>query len=103
MNRKLTRATDVNRVSELLGLPEEINDTEGLIAQVSVGLPTASVEKILEVLNSPPELNLISERAFRRAKSEKLPLSPVKSQILYDFARAYAPSVRDVVRCSIFL
>jgi putative toxin-antitoxin system antitoxin component (TIGR02293 family) len=89
MNRKLTRATEVNRVSELLGLPEEINDTEGLIAQVSVGLPTASLEKILDVLNSQPELNLISERAFRRAKSEKLPLSSVKSQILYDFARAY--------------
>jgi putative toxin-antitoxin system antitoxin component (TIGR02293 family) len=94
MNRKLTRATDVNRVSELLGLPEEINDTEGLSAQVSAGLPTASVEKILEVLNSQPELNLISERAFRRAKSEKLPLSPVKSQILYDFARAYVVADR---------
>ncbi len=94
MNGKLTRATDVNRVSELLGLPEEINDTEGLSAQVSAGLPTASVEKILEVLNSQPELNLISERAFRRAKSEKLPLSPVKSQILYDFARTYVAADR---------
>ena len=94
MNGKLTRATDVKRVSELLGLPEEINNTEGLSAQVSAGLPTASVEKILEVLNSQPELTLISERAFRRAKSEKLPLSPVKSQILYDFARAYVVADR---------
>ncbi|AGI68481.1 hypothetical protein OAN307_c29290 [Octadecabacter antarcticus 307] len=94
MNGKLTRATDINRVSELLGLPEEINDTVSLSAQVSEGLPTASVEKILEVLNSQPELNLISERAFRRAKTEKIPLSPVKSQVLYDFARAYVVADR---------
>ncbi len=89
MNGKLTRATEVDRVSELLGLPEEINDSDSLIAQVAKGFPAESVEKILEILNSRPALNLISERAFRRAKTEKIPLSPAKSQILYDFARAY--------------
>ncbi len=89
MNGKLTRTTEVDRVSELLGLPEEINDSDSLIAQVAKGFPAESVENILEVLNSRPALNLISERAFRRAKTEKIPLSPVKSQILYDFARAY--------------
>ncbi len=89
MNGKLTRATEVDRVSELLGLPEEINDSDAVMAQVARGLPAESVDKILEVLVSRPALNLIPERAFRRAKIGKIPLSPVKSQILYDFARAY--------------
>ncbi len=89
MDGKLTRATEVERVSELLGLPEEINDRDSLIAQVTTGLPTNSVEKILEVMNSQPVLNLIPERAFRRAKAAKIPLSPDRSQVLYDFARAY--------------
>jgi len=89
MNGKLTRATEVDRVSELLGLSEEINDSDSVMAQVARGLPAESVDKILEVLDSRPALNLIPERAFRRAKIEKIPLSPVKSQILYDFARAY--------------
>lgn len=91
---KLTRATEADRVSELLGLSEEINDAASLATQVAKGLPTASLEKILEVMDSEPTLNIISERAFRRAKSEKLPFSPVKSQILYDFARAYVVADR---------
>ena len=94
MNDKLTRTTEAGRVSELLGLPEEINDSVALKAQVAKGLPTASVEKILQVMNSLPVLNLIPERAFRRAKTEQLPLSAVKSQILYDFARAYVVADR---------
>ena len=94
MNGKLTRATEAARVSELLGLPEEINDSVSLHTQVAKGLPTSSVEKILEVMNSQPEVDLIPERAFRRAKSAKLPLSLVKSQILYDFARAYVVADR---------
>ncbi len=89
MNDKLTRATEVDRISELLGLPEEINNSDSLIAHVAKGLPTESLEKILEVMNSRPALNLVPERAFRRAKAEKIPLSPDKSQTLYDFARAY--------------
>lgn len=88
MNGKLTRVTEADRVSELLGLPEEINVSDSLTTQVAKGLPTASFEKILEVMDSEPTLNLISVRAFHRAKTEKLPLSPVKSQVLYDFARA---------------
>ena len=94
MNSKLKRTTEIDRVSELLGLPIEINDKESLNTQISEGLPAASVDKILDVLYSQPELNLISERAVRRAKTEKLPLSPVKSQILYDFARAYVVADR---------
>lgn len=94
MHGKLTRATEADRISELLGLPEDINDSDSLTIQVAKGLPTASLEKILQVMNSQPALHLIPERAFRRAKSEKLPLSPVKSQILYDFARAYVVADR---------
>ncbi len=94
MNDKLTRVTEADRVSELLGLPEEINDSDSLTTQVAKGLPTASFEKILEVMDSEPTLNLISVRAFRRAKTEKLALSPVKSQVLYDFARAYVVADR---------
>ncbi len=94
MNGKLKRATEIDRVSELLGLPKEINDIGALSAQISEGLPPASVDNILDVLHSQPELNLISDRAVRRAKTEKLPLSPVKSQILYDFARAYVVADR---------
>ncbi|SFD67588.1 Uncharacterized conserved protein, DUF2384 family [Sulfitobacter brevis] len=94
MNGKLTRATEVDRVAELLGLPEHINDTESLNTEVANGLPAASLEKILTVLASRPVLNIISERAFRRAKSEKLPISAVNSQILYDFARAYVVADR---------
>lgn len=89
MNRKLTRATEVERVSEILGLPEDINDSDSLIAQVAKGLPSASVDNILAVMNSQPMLNLIPERVFRRAKTEKIPLSADKSQTLYHFARAY--------------
>ncbi|MCR8825549.1 antitoxin Xre/MbcA/ParS toxin-binding domain-containing protein [Pseudosulfitobacter koreensis] len=94
MNGKLTRETEIDRVSELLGLPEEVNDTKTLTDQVGYGLPAASVEKILQIMHSPPELNLIPERAYRRAKTEKQPLSPVKSQVLYDFARAYVVADR---------
>lgn len=89
MNSKLTRATDVERVAEFLGLPEEINDSASLEVNVEGGLPTASVEKILAVMYSRPALEIVPDRAFRRAKSEKLPLSQTKSKILYDFARAY--------------
>ena len=94
MNDKLTRATEVERVSELLGLPEEINTTESLNAKIANGLPVASVEKIFEVMASRPELNLISDRAVRRAKSKKLPISAVNSQILFDFARTYVVADR---------
>jgi putative toxin-antitoxin system antitoxin component (TIGR02293 family) len=91
---KLTRTTESGRVSELLGLPEDINDSDTLTAQVAKGLPATSVENILGVMNSRPILNLIPERAYRRAKTEQLPLSAVKSQILYDFARAYVVADR---------
>lgn len=94
MNGKLTRETEADRVSELLGLPEDINDSDLLTSQVAKGLPAESVAKILHVMNSPPALDLIPDRALRRAKNEKLPLSPVKSQILYDFARAYVVADR---------
>src|SRR5680860_1191778 len=89
MNDKLTRVTEADRVSELLGLPADINDHESLANQVAKGLPTVSVESILEIMHSQPVLNLIPERSYRRAKHEKLSLSSVKSQIIYDFARAY--------------
>jgi putative toxin-antitoxin system antitoxin component (TIGR02293 family) len=89
MNGKLTRATEVERVSEFLGLPEDIHDSESLIAKVAEGLPTRSVESILGVMNSRPLIDIIPERAFRRAKSEKIPLSPGRSRVLFDFARAY--------------
>ncbi|MFT6076131.1 MAG: hypothetical protein ACJAZ1_003063, partial [Yoonia sp.] len=36
---KLTRTTESGRVSELLGLPEDINDSDTLTAQVAKGLP----------------------------------------------------------------
>lgn len=94
MNGKLTRATDDNRVSELLGLPEEVDDQDTLTARVQDGLPAASVENIWQVMHSQPAHKIVSERAYRRAKAEKLPLSPVKSQILYDFARAYVVADR---------
>jgi putative toxin-antitoxin system antitoxin component (TIGR02293 family) len=94
MNTKLTRATDVDRIAEILGLPEEINDSAALEANVEGGLPAASVEKMLAVMHSRPTLDIIPERAFRRAKSEKLPLSQARSQILYDFARAYVVADR---------
>ncbi|MGY9036599.1 antitoxin Xre/MbcA/ParS toxin-binding domain-containing protein [Sulfitobacter sp. M13] len=89
MTTKLTRSTDVERVAEILGLPEEINDSASLEVNIECGLPASSVEKILAVMYSRPVLELIPERAFRRAKSEKIPLSRTKSQILYDFSRAY--------------
>ncbi len=89
MTGKLTRGTEADRVSELLGLSEKINDTASLATQVSNGLPAESLECILNIMGADPSLNIISDRAFRRAKSGKTPLSPVKSQILYDFARAY--------------
>jgi uncharacterized protein (DUF2384 family) len=94
MNGKLTRETEVDRVSELLGLPEEINDLDSLDTQIAKGLPAASVEKILSVMNSQPMLNIIPDRAYRRAKSEKTLLSAAKSQILFDFARAYVVADR---------
>jgi uncharacterized protein (DUF2384 family) len=89
MDNKLTRSTDVERVAEILGLPEEIRASASLEINVEGGLPTSSFEKILAVMHSRPVLDLIPERAFRRAKPEKIPLSPTKSQILYDFSRAY--------------
>jgi uncharacterized protein (DUF2384 family) len=89
MDNKLRRSTDVERVAEILGLPEEIQDSASLEINVEGGLPTSSFEKILAVMHSRPVLDIIPERAFRRAKSEKIPLSPTKSQILYDFSRAY--------------
>ena len=94
MNGKLTRATEIDRVSELLGLPEEINESESLNTQIAKGFPAESVEKVLRILASKPALNLIPDRAFRRAKSEKRPISSANSQILYDFARAYVVADR---------
>jgi uncharacterized protein (DUF2384 family) len=79
----------LSALPEFLGLPEEIWDSASLEINVEGGLPTSSFEKILAVMHSRPVLDLIPERAFRRAKSEKIPLSPTKSQILYDFSRAY--------------
>lgn len=89
MNDKLTRATQIDRVSELLGLSEDINDTETLTAKVASGLSFTSLDTILGVMYAQPVLNIIPDRAYRRAKQEKTPLSPAKSQIVYDFARAY--------------
>lgn len=94
MTGEHTQKTDADRVLELLGLPEEFNDPATLSDQIQNGLPAASVESILEAMHSRPMLNLVPERAFRRAKSEKQPLSPVKSQVLYDFARAYVVADR---------
>ena len=64
MNDKLTRATEVERVSELLGLPEEINTTDSLNAKVANGLLVSAVEKIFDVLASRPELNPHSPSEF---------------------------------------
>jgi putative toxin-antitoxin system antitoxin component (TIGR02293 family) len=94
MNGKLTRETEIGRVSELLGLPEEVNDSASLNTEIEKGFPAESVEKVLKVLGSKPALNIISDRAFRRAKSLKRPISTANSQILYDFARAYVVADR---------
>ncbi|KIN74126.1 antitoxin Xre/MbcA/ParS toxin-binding domain-containing protein [Sulfitobacter guttiformis] len=94
MNGKLRRATEIDRVSELLGLPEEINDSASLNTEIAKGLPVESVEKVLKVLGSKPALNIISDRAYRRAKSEKRPISVANSQVLFDFARAYVVADR---------
>lgn len=63
MNGKLTRATEIDRVAELIGLPEEINDSESLNTQIAKGFPAESVEKVLRILASKPALNLIPDRA----------------------------------------
>lgn len=89
MKGKLTRETQADRISELLGLSEDIKDTASLTAQVAKGLSPASAEKILEIMHSQPVLNLVPDRAFRQAKMEGRPLSNSKSQTLYDFARTY--------------
>lgn len=94
MAGQLTRATDDKRVSELLGLPEEVDDKNTLTNRVENGLPAASLEHIWEVMQSQPTLKIVSERAYRRAKAGKLPLSPVKSRVIYDFARAYVVADR---------
>ncbi len=94
MTGKLTRTTDNNRVSELLGLPEEVGDQTTLRARVQDGLPATSVENIWEIMHTQPAHKIVSERAYRRAKAEKLPLSSVKSRVLYDFARAYVVADR---------
>ncbi|MCF7700777.1 antitoxin Xre/MbcA/ParS toxin-binding domain-containing protein [Loktanella sp. M215] len=89
MNANATRKTEADRISRLLGLPDSINDMTSLKSAVAQGLPASSVENILGVMQGDPKVNLIAERAFRRAKAEKLPLSAAKSQTLYDLARAY--------------
>lgn len=89
MDEELIRETEAARVSELLGLSDEINDQTSLMDQVANGLPVASVENILGMMHSEPILDLIPARAYRRAKHEKQPLSPAKSQMVYDFARTY--------------
>ncbi len=94
MNGKLTRATEIDRVSELLGLPEEINNSASLTTEIAKGLPAESVDKLLKVMGSKPALNIISDRAYRRAKSEKRPISAANSQVLFDFARAYVVADR---------
>jgi putative toxin-antitoxin system antitoxin component (TIGR02293 family) len=94
MTSNLTRTTENGRVSELLGLGEEIDSSAALVSQVAEGLPTISVDKILGTMSAQPSINLVPERALRQAKLKKIPLSPVKSQILYDFARAYVVADR---------
>lgn len=94
MTSNLTRTTENARVSELLGLGEEIDSPAALVTQVAEGLPTATIDKILETMSAQPSINLVPERALRQAKLKKVPLSPVKSQILYDFARAYVVADR---------
>jgi putative toxin-antitoxin system antitoxin component (TIGR02293 family) len=94
MNGKLTRATEIDRVSELLGLPEKVNDSASLTTEIRKGFPVESVEKVLKVLGSKPALNIISDRAYRRAKSEKRPISAANSQVLFDVARAYVVADR---------
>jgi putative toxin-antitoxin system antitoxin component (TIGR02293 family) len=89
MNDKLTRTTEIDRIAELLGLPEDINSTASLTAKVADGLSFTSLDKLLGVMFSQPALNIIPDRVYRRAKQEKQSLSAAKSQIVYDFARAY--------------
>jgi putative toxin-antitoxin system antitoxin component (TIGR02293 family) len=94
MTRNLTRTTENARVSEFLGLGEEIDSSAALVTQVAEGLPTAALDKILGTMSAQPSINLVPDRALRQAKLKKMPLSPVKSRILYDFARAYVVADR---------
>ena len=94
MNGKLTRATEIDQVSELLAVPEKINDSASLTTGIGKGFPVESVEKVLKILGSKPALNIISDRAYRRAKSEKRPISAANSQVLFDVARAYVVADR---------
>ena len=94
MVSKLTRMTDDARISELLGLPEEIDSSAALVTQAAEGFPAAAVDKMLGILNTQPSVHLVPDRALRRAKLEKVPLSPAKSRVLYDFARAYVVADR---------
>ena len=94
MKTNLTRTTEDARVSEFLGLGEEIDSSTALATQVAEGLPAATMDSILGAMSAQPSINLVPDRALRQAKLKKIPLSPVKSQILYDFARAYVVADR---------
>lgn len=89
MSDETVRNVKIDRVVELLGLSPEIQDSDALDAKVKEGLPAASADRILAGMMSEPILKIIPERALRRAKSERLPLSREKSKTLYDFARVY--------------
>lgn len=82
MTGKLTRATDDNRVSELLGLPEEVDDQATLKARVNNGLPAASVENIWEVMYSYPAHKIVSERLSQGEGREAVPESCQKPHSL---------------------
>ncbi|MFZ3585124.1 hypothetical protein ACOI1H_23755 [Loktanella sp. DJP18] len=97
MNGIATHKTEADRISELLGLPDSINDMTSLRSAVAQGLPASSVENILSVMHGEPKVNLIAERAFRRAKAEKLPLSAAKSQTIYDLAAPMSSRTRFTV------
>ncbi|MBB3995711.1 putative toxin-antitoxin system antitoxin component (TIGR02293 family) [Sulfitobacter undariae] len=94
MTRNLTRTTQDARVSELLGLGEEIDSSAALNTQVADGLPATSMDSILQTIDAQATIKIIPERALRQAKLKNTPLSPAKSQILYDFARAYVVADR---------
>jgi len=60
---KLTRATDDNRVSELLGFSGVVNDQDTLTAEAENGLSASFVESIWELTHSQPMNRPATERA----------------------------------------
>ena len=89
MNGDITHTTEASRIAELLGLTDNINSSASLNAKVSEGLPASALESILRKVHAQPAQPLIPDRAYRRARTEGVPLSREKSQTLYDFARVY--------------